>query len=111
MKKICCKNCENEYEVELCANFMTFCPKCNSYNFMECEYGYGPVVPCRIYHGDKVIGMVNNDSKDRMKYRVDLDGFNVHKILNKRYLEALQEARDMVTDFLNSKLKLTKKVL
>lgn len=104
MMKIHCKNCATEYEVELCANFMTFCPKCNSYSFMECEYGYGPVVPCRIYHGNNVIGMVNYDMGDRMKYRIDLDGFDVHKILNKRYLEALQEARDTVADLLSSKI-------
>lgn len=103
MIKIHCKNCATEYEVELCANFMTFCPNCNSSNFMECEYGYGPVVPCRIYYGNKMIGMVSNDSNDRMKYRIDMDSFNVHRILNKRYLEALQEARDIVTDLLNNK--------
>ncbi len=103
MIEIHCKCCGIKYEVEGCANFMTFCPDCNSTNFMECEYGYGPVVPCRIYHGDKVIGIVNNDSKERMKYRIDLDVFNVHKILNNRYLEALEEARDMVIDLLDCK--------
>ena len=79
---------------------IAFCPNCNSYDYLECEYGYGPVVPCKIYHGSREIGMVTYDKMDRMKYRIDSDVFNIHKVLENTYLNALYEAKDMVTDLL-----------
>ena len=92
-----CKSCDFEYEYEGFANLMTFCPSCNSYDFLECEYGYGPVVPCRIYHGSKEIGMISYDKENRTKYRIDSDALKLHQVLEKTYLEALHEARDILT--------------
>ena len=36
-----------------------------------CEYGYGPVAPCRIYLGKELIGLVTYDDKDHTRYRFD----------------------------------------
>lgn len=93
-----CINCGFEYEYEGFANLMAFCPECNSYDFLECEYGYGPVVPCRIYHGCKEIGMITHDKETKAKYRIDSDPLNIHQVLEKTYLEALHEARDILKE-------------
>lgn len=98
-----CKKCLFQYQYEGCANLIAFCPNCNSYDYLECEYGYGPVVPCKIYHGSREIGMVTYDKMDRMKYRIDSDVFNIHKVLENTYLNALYEAKDMVTDLLQER--------
>lgn len=90
-----CGKCTFEYEYEGFANLITFCPNCNNYDFLECEYGYGPVVPCRIYHGNKVVGMVTYNEDSEKRYRIDSDIFNLHKVLEHSYLEALYETRDI----------------
>ncbi|MBQ4536898.1 MAG: hypothetical protein II994_04700 [Lachnospiraceae bacterium] len=95
-----CGKCTFEYEYEGFANLMTFCPKCNNYDFLECEYGYGPVVPCRICHGSKVIGMVTYSGDSERRYRIDSDIFNLHKVLEHSYLEALYEARDVFSELI-----------
>ena len=97
-----CGKCEFEYDYEGFANLITFCPKCNSYDFLECEYGYGPVVPCRIYHGNEVIGMVTYSEDAEKRYRVDSDKFNVHKLLERSYLEALDEAVDIFSELVKN---------
>ena len=98
-----CGKCEIEYEYEGFANLIAFCPNCNSYDFLECEYGYGPVVPCRIYYGNEVIGMVNYSEDSEKRYRVDSDKFNVHQLLDSSYLEALHEAREIFDELINSR--------
>jgi uncharacterized protein (DUF302 family) len=84
-----CKVCNHEIYYEPCANFIIFCPKCFKYTFLECEYGYGPVVPCHIYLGEKEIGIVTE-----IKYKYFLQTqYSDEKIkLKKTYLEALKEA-------------------
>ena len=97
-----CRHCsfEYEYDHEKAANLITFCPNCHSYDHLECEYGFGPVVPCTIYHGSKKIGMVSYDTEDPHKYRIDSDTLCLHKVLEKRYLDALLEATDLISDLL-----------
>ena len=60
------------------------------------DVGCGPVVPCRIYHGSKEIGMISYDKENRTKYRIDSDALKLHQVLEKTYLEALHEARDVL---------------
>ena len=98
-----CGRCEFEYEYEGFVNLITICPNCNSYDFMECEFGYGPVVPCRIYHGNEVIGMVNYSEGSEKRYRVDSDKYNIHKLLDCSYLEALFEAKDILLELIDGK--------
>lgn len=100
-KRRCCK-CSFEYEYEGFANLISFCPNCNSYDFMECEYGYGPVVPCRIYHGSKVVGMVTYNEDSENRYRIDSDILGIHKPLCSSYLNALYEAKEIFSKLINN---------
>ena len=98
MLKRQCEKCGFEYEFEPFANLITFCPSCNKYDYLSCEYGFGPVVPCRIYHGSKVVGLVSyNDVSERV-YRLDSDELNMHKVLENTYLKALEETIAIVAD-------------
>lgn len=58
-----CAHCGNKYKYEAAANFMAFCPRCKKSDASECEYGYGPITPCKIYLGGETIGEVSGDSK------------------------------------------------
>lgn len=90
-----CGHCGAEYTYEGFANLISFCPICKKYDFLECEYGYGPVVPCIVYLGREVIGMITYDYTNELRYRYDSDYFSIHKVLDKKYLEALEEVRDL----------------
>lgn len=98
-----CEKCGFDYEYEGYANFIVFCPNCNDYVFAECEYGYGSVVPCRIYYGSEIVGMVTYDKECVGRYRIDSDIFYIHKVLEKTYLEALFEAKDMLAELIKER--------
>jgi len=100
MKKQC-KKCNFEYEYEGFANLMVFCPCCDEFDYLSCEYGFGPVVPCRIYHGSKEVGMVSYKDSSQRGYRLESDVFDLHKELERSYLEALYEAKDMIAELIN----------
>ena len=95
-----CKSCNSEYQYEGYANLITFCPNCHKHDFLECEYGYGPVVPCRIYLGSEVIGMVTYFNDGRGPYQLKSKKYHLHVILRQSYLEALLEAKDIIADYL-----------
>lgn len=84
-----CKECGHEIQYVPRANFIIFCPACLKYAFLQCEYGYGPVVPCQIYLGDKEIGVVTEENYNYYLTRHDT-GETIP--LKQKYLEALQEA-------------------
>lgn len=96
-----CQHCNTEFEYEISGNFIVFCPHCRKCVLVECEYGYGPVVPCNIFLGKEEIATVTNHTKNVSVYRYDSDKFNIHKILSKKYLEALEEARDITAVLLD----------
>lgn len=95
-----CISCNGEYEYEGFANLIVFCPHCHKYNYLECEYGYGPVVPCLIYLGSEEIGIVTYHNRAETQYQYDSKKFDFHKVLKQSYLEALYEARDITAGFL-----------
>ncbi|MBR5799121.1 MAG: hypothetical protein IKY23_03575 [Lachnospiraceae bacterium] len=103
MGKKKCEKCGFEYEYEAFGNLIAFCPNCNEYDYLSCEYGFGPVVPCRIYHGSNVVGMVTYNDDSERSYRLDSDVFDLHKVLEKRYLEALYEAKDIIYELINER--------
>ena len=111
MLKKQCEKCGFEYEYEGFANLMVFCPRCNEFDYLSCEYGFGPVVPCRIYHGKNVVGMVSyNDASERV-YRIDSETYNIHEVLQRKYLEALYEAKDIISEFVkNDKFEVDSKL-
>ena len=90
-----CKYCNQDVEYEISANFIVFCPHCKNYMFLLCEYGFGPVVPCRILLGKEEIATVTCDDSADNIYRYDSDKFQIHKNLNKTYYNALLEAKDI----------------
>ena len=93
-----CKYCGTKISYQLSANFIVFCPKCKRNVLVECEYGYGPVTPCNILLGDEKIGTVNVN--DRNKYYLDYQSEKI--MLDKTYLEALQEATEIVREKIHS---------
>ena len=62
---------------------------------LECEYGFGPVTPCRIYLGEQLIGVV-----DCVNNHYYLREHTKLLRLNKSYLDAIVEALNI----LNSRL-------
>ena len=91
-----CKHCKQEIEYEISANFIVFCPHCKKYVFLQCEYGYGPVVPCRVLLGREEIAMITDADRRNGVYRYDSDKFDYHRTLQKKAsLEALMEAKDL----------------
>lgn len=101
MLKRKCERCGREYEYESHANHIVYCPHCRQYSFLECEYGYGPVVPCFICLGTDVIGTVTYNRRSNSEYRFDSDKYQVHTVLKNRSLKALEEAKDIVTEILS----------
>ena len=93
MGNIKCKECNYEISYTQFANFIIFCPNCLKQSYLECEYGYGPVVPCHILLGEKEIGIIT-----KRGYTYILQTLYSDKIieLEKEYLEALKEAADII---------------
>ena len=83
-----CKHCNHEIQYSPCANFILICPNClNAY--LDCEYGYGPVVPCRIFLGEKEIGVIETRG---YLYLLKTQYSDEIIELENKYLEALEEA-------------------
>lgn len=100
-----CRHCGTEYQYESFANVITFCPNCHKRDQLQCEYGYGPVVPCRIYLGEKIIGTVTYDDRAHTRYRFDAPKYNIHRVLEHTYMEALEEACDIAAGFISGSLE------
>lgn len=94
-----CKSCNNKVEYELRANCIIFCPNCFQTVFIECEYGFGPVTPCYIFLGKIEIGKVIEVND---KYILKSQYFNEDVELKNRYMEALQEATEIIKKKLES---------
>ena len=94
MKEILCRECRQAIQYTPCANFIVFCPHCLQYTFLECEYGYGSVVPCYIYMGEKEIGIITQ--KEDYRYYLQTLYFDEIIKLEQSYLEALKEAIALV---------------
>lgn len=105
MKLEKCKQCNHDIEYEISGNFIVFCPDCRKYAFLLCEYGFGPVVPCKILLGQEEIAMVTYHDRNNSIYRYDSDKFHIHKVLAKTYLEALLEAKDITAFYLTPEIK------
>lgn len=105
MKLEKCKQCNHEFEYEISSNLIVFCPYCKKYAFLLCEYGFGPVVPCKILLGQEEIATVTYHDRNNSIYRYDSDKFHIHKVLAKTYLEALLEAEDITAFYLIPEIK------
>lgn len=90
-KDFTCIYCDTEFSVETCANFAVICPCCKRSIYLECEYGYGPVTPCRIYFGSMTAGIVTSCKTD---YTLNINSEKIR--LNKTYLDAIKEAEEIL---------------
>lgn len=92
MKNIVCRKCNRNYNISQSANFIVICSKCFETVHSECEYGFGPVVPCQIYVGNEKIAEIDAN------YQLNSDVLNIHMKLQKGYknLEVYEEAVDFV---------------
>lgn len=54
-----CINCSKEFEHGTSGNMIVFCPHCNKLTESVSDYGFGPVVPCDIYSGDRIIASIS----------------------------------------------------
>ena len=99
MTKRICDKCGYAYEAKCTApNIIYFCPKCFSYVGCECEYGFGPIVPCSILLGGKQIAeIVYNDSNG---YRLISSELGIDKDLIKGYeqLGAYDETVEIIAE-------------
>lgn len=93
-----CEKCGNIIKYKpLGANFIVFCPVCKNYLFTECERGYGPVTPCKIYCDDKLIGEVWSNGTNCF-LKSDLTDKVIH--LKSTYFDALMEAKSIIEKLL-----------
>lgn len=91
-----CEYCGAEYTHGGGANIICFCPQCGKRNRIECEYGYGPVVPCTIYCGDSAVAEIGADyilRSSRCGLRIPLKG-------RRKDLAAYTEAEEILIPYL-----------
>lgn len=97
--KIDCKYCGYSTQYKpLGANFIIFCPDCKKVMFLECEYGYGPAVPCDYYYRNQIIGKVFKDNKNN--YVLNSSLLSVNQDLKSSYLDALYEAANIIENLI-----------
>ena len=97
-----CRHCGQEYSYEDdSANIMTFCPHCHRYDHLECEYGYGGIVPCQVLLGDQPLAVIRKSGEH---YRLDSLQLNIHEDLYHTGIKALEEAEKRITQALPVKI-------
>ncbi|MBO4998582.1 MAG: hypothetical protein J6D02_11335 [Lachnospira sp.] len=100
MHSTVCRFCGEQFEHQRAANFIVFCPNCKKRTYLECEYGFGPIVPCSIFVGVMKVGEITY-ADTRLQYRLDSDVFQIHRVLHHGYknLEAYEEAIGIIDDY------------
>ena len=58
-----CKFCNKKFEYENSANMIIICPECKKVVEIICDYGYGPILPCNILVGSKIVGTIEDGDK------------------------------------------------
>lgn len=92
-----CSNCNKEFEHGISTNMIIYCPLCKKSTGSISEYGFGPIVPCDIFLGEKIIATI--PSMDEL---VSIE-FGIKKDLCGKYanLEIYQEAEKIIDALLN----------
>lgn len=96
LKNLECIYCGTKFSVKIQTNFSVICPCCKRSIFLESEYGFGPVTPCQIYLGEKIVGIVESEARH---YYLNMNTKRIN--LNKTYLEAIPEAEEVLKKHLN----------
>ena len=50
-----CNNCNKDFKHGISGNMIIYCPYCKKCTGSISDYGFGPIVPCDVYLGDKII--------------------------------------------------------
>lgn len=95
MSSVSCDTCGHTMSYQPRANVIIFCPHCLRFLHMECEYGFGPVVPCSVLLGADEYGIV---TKEGHRYCLCVKANDERIALEHTYLEALDEAIGIVSD-------------
>ena len=93
-----CHKCKEEYEYNGYPNIMIFCPKCGHFDYMCCDFVFGPSEPCHICQGTELLGKVV--TKDGSSFLVS-EKFNIDRKLEAPYNEALMEAGRIIDGRIN----------
>ena len=93
-----CIICNKDFETGISTNQIIYCPYCKKITDSVSDYGFGPIVPCDIYLGDKIIASIPS-----MKELVSTE-FGIKKELSGTYanLEIYREAEKIIDELLNS---------
>lgn len=91
-----CKCCSREFEHGNSGNMIIFCPYCKKSAGAVSDYGFGPIVPCDIYLGDKIIARIT--SMDSLVS----EEFGIQRTLSGEYsdLKIYQEATEIIGEIL-----------
>ncbi len=89
-----CEKCGCTLPYQSHANFIIICPNCFEEMFLECEYGFGPVVPCVILVGTHPVATVVEDQ--HYNYFLRWHPCEKPTALKERYYDALLEAARIV---------------
>lgn len=94
-----CIRCNREFEHANTGNMIIYCPYCKKSTGSVSDYGFGPIVPCDIYLGDKVIA-----SMPTMNELVSKE-FGIKMTLSGKYenLEIYREAEMIIDEIMRSK--------
>ncbi len=91
-----CIRCNKEFEHENSGNMIIYCPYCKKSAGSVSDYGFGPIVPCDIYLGNKIIASIVSMNE------LISDEFGIKKSLSGRYenLEIYREAEIIIDELL-----------
>ena len=92
-----CKRCNKEFEHGVSGNMIIFCPYCKKSTGSVSEYGFGPIVPCDIYLGEKIIASMPSVNE------LILNEFGIKKTLCGNYanLEVYKEVEEIIEEVLD----------
>lgn len=92
-----CNNCNKDFKHGISANMIIYCPYCKKCAGSISDYGFGPIVPCDIYLGDKIIASIPS-----MNELVSIE-FGIKKALCGKYanLEIYHESEKIIDELLN----------
>ena len=87
-----CNYCAKDFSHGISENMIIYCPYCKKCTGSISDYGFGPIVPCDVYLGDKIIA-----SMPSMNELVSVE-FGIKKVLSGTYanLEIYQEAEKII---------------
>ena len=55
-----CNNCGKEFKHGISGNMIVFCPFCKKSAGSISDYGFGLIVPCDVYLGEKIIASITS---------------------------------------------------